>query len=216
MDPSSTLFLICDIQERFRAAIANFELVVATTNKLLRVAKILGSEVLVTTQKAAALGPIDPSVDLESLGSLHIGTYDKTLFSMLTPPVLEQLNKRSNIKSIVLLGIESHICVLQTALALRALPANYTTYVIADGVSSCNPAEIPLALYVPFTLADAASYIIQSATMRAAGIVVTSSESLSYQLVRDAAIPEFKSFAQVIKEEKATTSKVVETLLGRL
>ncbi|KAF8211497.1 Isochorismatase-like protein [Mycena galopus ATCC 62051] len=200
MDPSSTLFFLCDLQEKFRPIIYGFEHVVASTNKILRIAKILGCEVVVTTQKARALGPTDPAVNLDSLGDLHVGTFDKTLFSMLTTEVLAFLDTRPGIKSVVLMGIESHICMLQTALGLVAHPAKYTTYVLADAVSSSNPAEVPLAL----------------AQMRAAGVIVTTSESLGFQLVRDASVPEFKAFSTVIKEEKEATAKAVEALLGRV
>ncbi|KAK7061411.1 Aldo/keto reductase family-domain-containing protein [Favolaschia claudopus] len=189
MDPSTTIFLLCDLQEKFRSVIYGFEHVVASTNKTLRVAKLLGCEVLVTTQKARALGPTDPSVNLDSLGALHVGTFDKTLFSMLTPEVRAFLDSRPGIKSVVLMGIE-------TALSLVDHP-KYTTYVLADAVSSTNPAEISLAF----------------ARMRAAGVIVTTSESLAFQLIRDASIPEFKAFSNIIKEEKEATSKAVEALL---
>ncbi|KAJ6516252.1 Isochorismatase-like protein [Mycena sanguinolenta] len=199
MDPASTIFFLCDLQEKFRPVIYGFEHVVASTNKILKVAKILGCEVVVTTQKARALGPTDPAVDLDSLGALHIGTYDKTLFSMLTAEVLDCLHARPAVKSVVLMGIESHICVLQTALSLVAHPAKYTAYVLADAVSSSNPAEVPLAL----------------ATMRVAGVIVTTSESLAFNLIKDASLPEFKAFSNVIKEEKDATAKAVAALLGR-
>ncbi|KAJ7499274.1 Isochorismatase-like protein [Mycena latifolia] len=199
MEPSSTLFLLCDLQARFRPVIYGFEHVVASTNKILKVAKILGCEVLATTQKAKVLGPTDPAVDLDSLGALHVGTCDKTLFSMLTPEVEAILKERPAVKSLVLMGIESHICILQTALALLGHPAKYTTYVLADAVSSANPAEVPLAL----------------AQMRAAGIIITTSESIAFQLIRDASTPEFKAFSNVIKEEKDATAKAVEALLNK-
>ncbi|KAJ7755655.1 Isochorismatase-like protein [Mycena maculata] len=199
MESSSTLFFLCDLQTRFRPVIYEFEHVVASTNKVLKVAKILGCEVVVTTQKAKVLGPTDPAVNLDSLGSLHVATCDKTLFSMLTTEVETILKDRPAVKFVVLMGIESHICILQTALALIAHPAKYITYVLADAVSSANPAEIPIAL----------------AQMRAAGVIVTTSESLAFQLIRDASAPEFKAFSNVIKEEKDATAKAVETLLGR-
>ncbi|KAJ6510189.1 Isochorismatase-like protein [Mycena vitilis] len=199
MDPASTLFFLCDLQERFRAHIHGFENVVASTNKVLKIAKLLGCEVVVTTQKSKVLGPTDPAVNLKSLGALQIGIYDKTLFSMLTTEVLEFLSTRPGIRSVVLMGIESHICILQTALALLGHPAKYTTYVLADAVSSVNLAEVPLAL----------------AQMRAAGAFVTTSESIGFQLIRDASSPDFKAFSAIIKEEKDATAKAVDVLLGR-
>ncbi|KAJ7477087.1 isochorismatase domain-containing protein [Mycena galericulata] len=199
MDPSSTIFFLCDLQTKFRPVIYAYEDVVASTNKVLKIAKILGCEVVTTTQKAKALGPIDPAVNLESLGSLHVGPWDKTQFSMLTTEVESILKDRPAVKSIVLMGIESHICILQTALALVVHPAKYTAYVLADAVSSANPGEVPLAL----------------AQMRVAGVIVTTSESLAFQLIRDASTPEFKAFSNVIKEEKDTTARAVQSLLGR-
>lgn len=73
---------------------------------------------------------------------------------------------------IVIVGIESHICVTQTTLDLLA--NGHKVYVLADGVSSCNRAEIPIAL----------------ARLRAAGAIVTTSESWLYECMGDAGIPE--------------------------
>ncbi|KAJ7688383.1 Isochorismatase-like protein [Mycena rosella] len=199
MDPSSTLFFLCDLQTRFRPAIYGFEHVVASTNKMLKVAKVQDALLAFRRFGMRTLGNIDPAVDLDSLGPLHVATCDKTLFSMLTPEVETLLKERPAVKSIVLIGIESHICILQTALALVAHPGKYATYVLADAVSSANPAEVPFAL----------------AQMRVAGVIVTTSESLAFQLIRDASTPEFKAFSNVIKEEKDTTAKAVEALIGR-
>lgn len=53
-----------------------------------------------------ALGPTDPAIDLESLGPLLLGPYDKTLFSMIIPEVKSMLETRPAINSIVIFGIE--------------------------------------------------------------------------------------------------------------
>lgn len=74
--------------------------------------------------------------------------------------------------SCVIVGIETHICVTQTALDL--LHEGHKVYVIADGVSSCNKEEIPVAL----------------ARLRSEGVVVTTSESWMYECVGDAGIEE--------------------------
>jgi nicotinamidase-related amidase len=63
---------------------------------------------------------------------------------------------------VAIVGIESHVCVLQTTLDL--LKAGHAVYVISDGVSSCNKEEIPIAL----------------ARMRQAGAFITTSESFVY------------------------------------
>lgn len=62
-----------------------------------------------------------------------------------------------------------------TQTTLDVLAEGHKVYVLADGVSSCNPQEVPLAL----------------ARLRAAGAVITSSESFLYECMGDAAIPEY-------------------------
>lgn len=119
---------------------------------------------------------------------------DKTLFSMLVPPVAEALAATGAPAQIVLVGIESHICITQTALDARR--AGHAVYVLADGVSSCNKEEVPLAL----------------ARLRAEGVVVTTSESWLYEFVGDAGLPEFKSVIGIVKDTSADTKRVLQSL----
>ncbi|KAI9455787.1 Isochorismatase hydrolase [Lactarius psammicola] len=192
--PGRSVFLFCDVQLKFRTAIHGFDAVVATGNKLLRAAKIQEVPVIVTEQNPRALGKTDDRFDLASLGPLHLATVEKTLFSMATPEVLSLLNKH-NFKSLILMGIESHVCVLQSTLDL--LERGYDVHVLADGVSSCNKEEVPVALE----------------RMRQAGAQISTSESVLFQLQGDASSPSFKAFANVIKAEKETTTQTLQTLL---
>lgn len=95
--------------------------------------------------------------------------------------------------------LQSHICVLQTALSLLSTHPELEVYVVADAVSSCNAFEIPFAFD----------------TMRHAGVKVLSSESLGFLLMRDASLPTFKEFSGIIKESKDVTRAAGETLLAR-
>ncbi|CAA7259492.1 unnamed protein product [Cyclocybe aegerita] len=191
--PRSTLFFLCDVQTKFRPAIYGYEHVVATSNKMIKLAKLLGIEVVCTTQNTKALGPNDPAIDLPSLGPLLVGNCDKTLFSMLTPEVQTILDARPALNSIVIFGIETVLSVLASG--------KYTPHVVADGVSSCNSFEIPIALD----------------RMRADGAVIGTSESIAFQLMSDAASPSFKSFSKFIKDDKESTKVVGEALLqGRI
>ncbi|KIM83890.1 hypothetical protein PILCRDRAFT_818906 [Piloderma croceum F 1598] len=195
--PEDTVFFLCDVQTRFRSLIHGFEDVVATANKMLKVAKALNIPVLVTVQNPKALGYTAPEIALDSLGPLLIGKLEKTLFSMVTPETKAILSDHSNVKSVVLFGIETQVCVLQTALDLLEL--NYHVHVIADGVSSCNVEEISIALD----------------RIRQAGGHITTSESVAFQLQRDASMTTFKPFSSIIKEEKEATKKSLVTLCGR-
>ncbi|OBZ71942.1 AP-3 complex subunit mu-1 [Grifola frondosa] len=192
--PGRTVFFVCDIQTRFRTAIHGFEQVVSTANKMLKLANILNVPVVATEQNSRALGHTVPELDLTRLGPLYLGTIEKTLFSMATPDV-QSLLKSRDLKSVVLFGIESHVCVLQSALDLLEL--GYDVHVLADGVSSCNPEEVPYAL----------------ARMRQAGAQITTSESAAFQLQGDSTKPNFKQFSAAIKEEKENTEKNLQVLL---
>lgn len=91
---------------------------------------------------------------------------------------------------------QSHVCVLQTVLSILD-SGIYTPHVLADGVSSCNSFEIPIALDC----------------MRTEGARISTSESVAFQLMRDASLPTFKAFSRLIKEEKETTKINGEALL---
>ena len=131
------VLFLCDMQTAFAKAIHGWESVVATSAKLVEAASILSIPVVVTTQSRAKLGDTIPELKPKTT----LVDADKTLFSMCLPEVLDKLEPKS---SIAIVGIESHICVTQTTLDL--LKQGHSVYVIADGVSSCNAAEVPIAL----------------------------------------------------------------------
>ncbi|KAF9246889.1 Isochorismatase-like protein [Melanogaster broomeanus] len=189
--PEQTAFFLCDMQTRFKTAIYGFDELVLTINKMLKVAKVLrflGVPVmLLETQRQKSM--------LRHFGDLHIATIEKSLFTMMTPEVKALLRERPHVKSVVLFGIESHVCVLQSALDL--LKEGYAVHVLADGVSSCNREEVPIAL----------------AHIRQAGGYITTSESAAFQLQRESGTPRFKQFAAVIKEEKENTVRTSQHLL---
>ncbi|KJZ74087.1 hypothetical protein HIM_06536 [Hirsutella minnesotensis 3608] len=176
------------MQEKFRTAIYEFDSIVTTAKKLLSFASALSIPIHATTQTVAKLGPTVP--DLASLlpGTLH----DKTKFSMLIPPLAAALPPGSRV---ALIGIETHICITQTALDLR--DAGHIPYVIADAVSSCNRAEVGIALD----------------RLRAEpGVVVTTSESWMYECLGDASHPAFRSLIGIVKGSLAETKRVLEAL----
>jgi hypothetical protein len=181
---------------------------------VLRAAAILDIPVVVTTQNRGRLGDTVP--ELSSLYSASASTddtaaasgggvskkakllvdADKTLFSMWTPEVQAAFAAAPSPSSVVIVGIESHICVTQTALDLLA--AGHRVYVLADGVSSCNREEVPIAL----------------ARLRAAGATVTTSESWMYETMGDAGIPAFRNIVSLVKDTSADTKVALSSLLS--
>ncbi|KAK2592478.1 hypothetical protein QQS21_009823 [Conoideocrella luteorostrata] len=179
---------VCDMQEKFRTAIYEFDSIVATTTKLLNFARAVDIPIHATTQSVAKLGPTVPS-----LASFLVSTpHDKTKFSMMIPPLVEALAPQSRV---ALVGIESHICITQTALDLR--DQGHTPYVIADAVSSCNKTEVIIAL---------------DRLRSEPGVIVTSSESWMYECMGDASNPAFRSLIGVVKGAVADTKKILELL----
>ncbi len=97
-----------------------------------------------TTQYVARLGETVPELNVNDT---NVKIFDKTLFSMLTPKIythlVQDLNKP---KSVILCGIEAHVCVMQTCLDL--LSEGYDVHVVSDAVSSSTAFNRSIALEV--------------------------------------------------------------------
>ncbi|KAK3295980.1 Isochorismatase-like protein [Chaetomium fimeti] len=196
---------VCDMQEKFRPSIFEFDKVVLTTRKLLRAATVLQIPIFVTTQNRARLGDTVSELQphLTAAGPLVLADVDKTRFSMWLPPISTHTHftptpstSTPTPSEVAIVGIESHICVTQTALDLLA--AGHRVYVLADGVSSSNREEVGVAL----------------ARVAQAGATVTTSEGWIYECMGDAGIPEFKGMIQVIKETVGDTKAALQGLVG--
>ena len=168
--PNPALF-VCDIQEKFRPAIYEYPKVISTASKMISACNTLSIPIYATTQSAAKLGPTCS----ELTGTTPLFTVDKTAFSMMVPELREALSSASPYEpfQVAIVGIETHICVTQTALDL--LREGHKVYIITDGVSSCNEGERGVAL----------------ARLRAEGVIVTTSESWLYECMGDAGIAEY-------------------------
>lgn len=109
---------------------------------------------------------------------------------MVTPELdslLPSPSSGSQPLDVIIVGIETHICVTQTTLDL--LERGHRVYVIVDGVSSINPEERGVALQ----------------RLRDAGAVITSSESILFEILGDASNNGFKEVSGVVKETKEET-----------
>ncbi|KAK3058845.1 hypothetical protein LTR09_000410 [Extremus antarcticus] len=192
----ATTYIICDLQEKFRSAIHEFPKVVSTTQKLLKASQILDIPVIATTQLRGKLGETCPELGLDAPDGVATKCHaDKSAFSMWVPEVQKAFKALGDGKrECVVVGIESHICVTQTTLDL--LKEGHKVYVIADGVSSCNAQEVPIAL----------------ARLRAEGAIITTSESLLYETMGDAAIGEFKQMSGLVKEYSKSTKDNLTSL----
>ncbi|KAG4221750.1 hypothetical protein PC116_g29774 [Phytophthora cactorum] len=175
-----------------------------TTQKVLRAAKILDVPIIVTTQNGTKLGPTVS--ELQELTADAVVNADKTAFSMLRVPEIAARFPRADPtgaagplpSEVAIVGIETHICVTQTALDL--LERGHKVYVLADGVSSCNEMDARVAF----------------ARLRAAGAVITTSESWLYECMGDAGIPPFRDVAKLVKETGPGMKEVLKGLISNL
>ncbi len=177
LNPGSTVFLLCDVQERFRPLIHNFPAVLSNSARLCRLAKQLEIPTIATEQYPKAFGHLCP----ELTGLVNGPTFEKKLFSMLTPEVLAALPAKSQC---VLFGIEAHVCVLHTALDLLA--RDHQCHIVVDAVSSQNKLDREVAL----------------TRLREAGCVMTTMESVPFQLLRSADHKGFKAMSEIVKEPR--------------
>ncbi|CAH8547146.1 unnamed protein product [Schistosoma rodhaini] len=127
-----TALLLCDIQEKFRPTISHFDAIVETSSRMLTAARMLGMRILVTEMYPKGLGPT-----VKELGDLNgIPIISKRSFTMLTDEVANILELRKQIDSVLLCGIETHVCVQSTALDL--IERGIQVHCIVDAVSSRN------------------------------------------------------------------------------
>jgi nicotinamidase-related amidase len=167
----SSLVLV-DVQERLAAVMPARESVVRAAGILLEAAARLKVPVLVTEQYPQGLGATVPEL-CAKLPEGHVRV-EKTRFSACGSLALAR-------PQVVLAGMEAHVCVLQTALELAE--SGHQVFVVSDAVCSRTEANRLNAL----------------ARMQAAGIVVTNTESVVFEWLRDAAHEHFRALSKLIR-----------------
>jgi len=172
--------LVIDIQEKLLPPIFQKEQLVKNSQLLIRLAGVLKIPSLMTVQYAKGLGGTVPEI-----ASLLPGTeaIDKRTFSCFGSDVFCSLLKRlpGNRNTVLLCGMESHICVTQTALG--ALREGYIVHVASDAVSSRTEWNWKIGLE----------------RMRAAGAVISSTEMIIYELLRSSGAEGFKELLPYLK-----------------
>jgi nicotinamidase-related amidase len=163
---------IVDVQERLAAVMPARDSVVRAIRTLLEAASLLEIPILLTEQYVKGLGPTVPEVGAHlPPRAIRI---EKTGFSACAALPLTR-------PQVVLAGMEAHVCVLQTALEWAA--AGRDVFVVADAVCSRSEANRTNAL----------------ARLQSAGVVVTNTESVLFEWLRDAAHEHFRAISKLIR-----------------
>lgn len=174
-----TALLVIDMQERMFAAVDRGQEVLQTILKTIKGFHLLHRPIYVSEQYPQGLGPTIDSVQ-QALG----GSYQplvKTTFSCMDEEEVAQFLLSLPIQQWVLVGIEAHVCVLQTAKGL--INAGRQVVVLNDAMTSRSIYDFSTAI----------------AEMRDGGIRISCVETVLFELLKDSKAPEFKQISQLVK-----------------
>jgi nicotinamidase-related amidase len=172
--------IVVDMQKKLLPPIWEKERLVRNVQLLIRLAGILKIPSIVTTQYAKGLGETVPDIaDLLA----NAPSIDKLMFSCFGSDAFCSTLKRlpGQRTTVLLCGMETHICVMQTALG--ALREGYLVHVASDAVSSRTELNWRIGLD----------------RMRAAGAILSSAEMMLYELLRSSGAPAFKELLPYLK-----------------
>ena len=183
LSATNTALVIVDVQERLVPAVWDHGQIVWNTRRLIEGAGLFEIPVIVTEQYPKGLGPTMP----ELVAALPENTpvIEKKSFSAcLVPEFLDELSRRENVCKVLLTGMESHVCILQTALDLLSL--GYEVHLAADAVGSRCAGDRKIALR----------------RLESSGVMLTTTESVLFQWCRSADAPQFKAVSKIVREER--------------
>jgi nicotinamidase-related amidase len=180
LEAEQCALIVVDMQEKLLPPIWEKERLVRNVQLLIRMAGILKIPALVTTQYAKGLGNTVPSIADLLQESPPI---DKTMFSCFGSDAFCSMLKRlpGQRTTVLLCGMEAHICVMQTALG--ALREGYLVHVASDAASSRTELNWRIGLD----------------RMRAAGAILSSTEMMIYELLRSSGAPAFRELLPFLK-----------------
>jgi nicotinamidase-related amidase len=176
LSASDTALLVIDVQDRINAVMAT-DGHVARIEVLLEACAALGVPVVATEQYPKGLGPTVAAL----AGRLPSPAHEKATFSCARDAATIEAIEATGRRTVLAVGIETHVCVLQTVLDL--VQRGLAVHVPHDAVQSRRPADRDWALR----------------RMQAAGAVVTSTESALFELLDRCDTAEFKTVSKLLK-----------------
>ena len=177
--PATSLLAVVDIQERLIAAVPAGPHVVVRAARLASAARLLGAPGALTEQYPRGLGATP-----RALAALLPEAHEKTAFSCCGCPAFATLvdSPADPIHAVILCGFETHVCIAQTALDLLA--RGLWVFIAVDAVASRHAIDHEIGLR----------------RLEAAGAVLTTTEAILFEWMRDAAHPEFKAVQKLVRD----------------
>ncbi|MCC6485968.1 MAG: hydrolase [Candidatus Hydrogenedentes bacterium] len=178
LDRNAVALLVIDYQEKLLPKIHAGDAVVAQAVKLIRFAREMGIPIVWTEQYPKGLGPT-----VEVLGNELEGltVFEKMSFGCMGDASIASAIEETKRRQLLLTGIETHVCVMQTALA--ALEKGYEVFIPRDAVGSRSPQEYAAGLH----------------RLDKAGAQLVTTEMALFELLREAGTPEFKKALPLVK-----------------
>lgn len=181
MNVDDTAVLVIDAQEKLMPLISNHDEIQTNIIKLLRGAKALGVTTAATEQYPQGLGATVAPIRKELESSEFLPIPEKTMFSCRQCEGLLTKLSKSGIQNILLCGIETHICIAQSAIDLMSL--GFRTFICADAVGSRNTFDHQLGIN---RMADS-------------GAVITTTEAAIFEMCMDSKNEAFKTISKLVQ-----------------
>ena len=173
-----TIALVIDVQERLFPHIRKNTQLAANISTLVQGLKALDVPLIVTEQYKKGLGPTLPVI-MDHCSDAPV--FEKLAFSCADDVNIDAAISESGAENVILMGMESHICLLQTAIDLKA--KGFNPIVIEDAVSSRTKANKKMAMK----------------RFDQEGIIISSCESILFELCRVAGSDAFKTISKLVK-----------------
>lgn len=178
LNAKHTLFVLCDLQERFRSVAFNFPAIITNAQKLLSCGKLLDVNLIVSEQVPNKLGHTAAELNITHASAV----YAKHEFSIMNDPQLKgSILKMANTRSLVLFGLETHICIEQSATDF--LDNGYDVHIVADCTTSRSSEDRNLAFH----------------RLRQMGCFVTTSENVIFKLMGGKNHPQFSQIVPFVR-----------------
>lgn len=178
LDKLQTGLVVVDIQTKLMNVMRQKDRVLGNTLKLIYLAKLFNIPIVVTEHCSKMIGTTLPEIKKALPKTAPI---EKTDFNCCAVEPFMQALKSDGLINIILTGVESHICILQTCLDL--LDKGYIVHIPRDAVDSRTEENWLMALNL----------------MEKAGAVITSTETVIFQILKKAGTKEFKEMLKLIK-----------------
>ncbi len=175
----NSALVVIDMQEKLSRAMHDRENLLTSASKIVHGAKILGIPVIWTEQNPGGLGATLP--EIRNYIPADSEPVIKLSFSCCAEPVFMETLKATGRKQILVMGIESHVCVCQTILDL--LDMGYETHIVCDAVASRTPENKAIGVE----------------RSKQAGAIITSVEMALFELLGEAKGENFKQILKIVK-----------------